>query len=201
MPLALTAARAQSFAGAVELHPVDVPGARINHEAHSSKIEEREAARCGRAAAALADGHSPKLQRGEGLSQEGISSSVEVLGSRSMVQADLAYARSRAGLECYGRALRASLGQEGGGARLIRLRIGQVRVAMAGGQAAGIRIEASVGLKGDGTVVRLFIDALSFGYGPAEIDLYATSFVQPEPLRTEQELLTLLRERAQLQRL
>lgn len=56
-----------------------------------------------------------------------------------------------------------------------------------------------MGLKG--SVVRLFIDALSFGYGPAEIGLYATSFVQPEPLRTEQELLTLLRERAELQRL
>jgi hypothetical protein len=203
MPLPLTSARARSFAGAVELVPLDVPGAKVGHEGHSDSQEEREAARCGEAAAVLADGKSPKLHRGAGLAQEDISSSTEVLASAAAVQSNLAYLRSTAGVRCYSKVLKAGLGREaGGGLRLLGLRIGRVDVAGAGGQGGeGLRIEAAVGLTGTSGVVQVFIDAVSFAYGPAEIDLYATSFVQPEPTRTEQQLLTLLRERASLQRL
>ncbi len=203
IPLPLTNARARSFAGAVELVPVDVPGAKVDHEGHSNSQEEREASRCGKAAAVLADGKSPKLHRGAGLAQEDISSSTEVLASAAAVKSNLASLRSSAGVRCYSRVLKAGLGREaGGGLRLLGLRIGRVNVAGAGGQGGeGLRIEAAVGLTGTAGVVRVFIDAVSFAYGPAEIDLYATSFVQPEPTRTEQQLLTLLRERASLQRL
>ena len=56
-------------------------------------------------------------------------------------------------------------------------------------------------MPGAGVVVRLFVDALTLPYGPAEIDLFGTSFVQPVAARTEQELLALLHERALAQQL
>ncbi len=49
--------------------------------------------------------------------------------------------------------------------------------------------------------MRLFVDAITLPYGPAEIDLFGTSFVQPVPVRTEEELLTLLHQRALAQKL
>ena len=61
--------------------------------------------------------------------------------------------------------------------------------------------ELRVGIVGSRLAVALYVDALSLPYGPAELDLYTTSFVQPVALRTQQELLTLMRARALLHRL
>lgn len=198
VPLPLTRARAEAFAHRVELVPVDVPGARAGSEEHADPQAEREAARCGSAASVLASASSGKLHRGKGLAQEDISSSVEVLGSAAMVQDNLNYLRSRAGVDCYGKVLRNDLRrEESDGLRVIGLRVARLQV----GAGEGLRIEATVSLAEGTGAVRVFIDSLALGYGPAEVDLYATSFVQPEPTRTEQELLSLLRERAALVRL
>ncbi len=199
--LPLTAARAAEFARGVELGPADVPGASIAPASSSPAEREREASRCGGPrGGAVGGGRSPNLRRGAGLDQEGISSSVEVLPNAKVVQSDLAYAQSKAGLKCYARVLRSSLASEQHEhVRLVGVRLSPLRIAAAGGQeGAGIRIAARVALDGSGVSVSLYTDAVSFAYGPAEIDLYATSFVQPEALRTEQELLTLMRERARL---
>lgn len=198
LPLPLTSARAQAFARRVELVPVDLPGAAVTSEEHSSPQAEQEAARCGSAATVLGSGRSPKLHRGAGPAQEDVSSSVEVLASAKMVQSNLAYLRSRAGLACYEKVLRNDLRrEESGGLRVTALRIARLQV----GQGEGMRVQATVSLTTGGGALRVFIDSLAFAYGPAEVDLYATSFIQPEPVRTEQELLGLLRERAALQRL
>ena len=194
-----TAALARAFGRAVELGRTDVTGASAQPPQRNSSAQEREAARCGgRTSEVIGGGRSPDLRRGTGLAREDISSSVEVLRSEAQVRSDLAYTRSRAGLRCYGRVLRNSLGaEERSNIRLTGLRIAPLTIAAGGPEpAAGLRIEARVALKDSPATLRLYSDAISFPYGAAEIDLFATSFVQPEALRTEQELITLLRERA-----
>jgi hypothetical protein len=199
VPLHLTAARAAAFAKAVELTGADVPGSHPARRRKPPLAREREAAGCGgRTAPAVGSGRSPELQRGRGLERESLSSGVEVLRDAGSVEGDLAYAQTRAGLRCYERVLSHSLREETDPhIKLLGVRVAPLAVSVAGaGAAKGIRILARVGVPGAGVVVRLFVDALSLPYGPAEIDLYGTSFVQPVPQRTEQELLALLHERA-----
>jgi hypothetical protein len=204
VPLALTAARAAAFARAVELTSADVPGA---HEAPASKVpsaREREAARCGgQATPTLGGARSAELQRGRGLERETISSSVSVLHDAHGVERDLAYAATTAGLKCYYGVLTRSLQSEADpNIKLLGVKVEPLQVSVAGaGRAEGIRVLARVGVPGANAVVGLFVDAVTLPYGPAEIDLFGTSFVQPVPARTEQELLALLHRRALAQKL
>jgi len=190
VPLPLTAARAAAFAKAVELTGADVPGAHPARRSKTPLAREREAAQCG--------GRSPEFQRGGALERESLSSGVEVLRDEKSVERDLAYAQTPRGLRCYERVLSRSLRAEADPhIKIFDVRVAPLSVTVAGaGAARGIRILAHVGVPGAGVVVRLFVDAVSLPYGPAEINLYGTSFVQPIAERTEQELLTLLRERA-----
>jgi hypothetical protein len=64
--------------------------------------------------------------------------------------------------------------------------------------ASGIRISARISGAKSGVALSLYIDAVAFQYGPAEVELYGTSFVQPVARRTEQELVNLMRARALL---
>ncbi len=203
IPLALNASRATRFANEVNLKLADVIGARIEQRT-SNPEEEREAGKCGSGdSVPLGGGRSPKLDRGSGLEHEMISSSVVVLHDERAARADFGYASSRAGLQCYANVLRKSLsGNASTGVQVGRVRLR--RMQLQGPEATpstGIRITARVGASTGGLSVPLYIDAVGFLYGPAEIEIYATSFVQPEPQRTEQQLLTLLDERARLHRL
>jgi len=196
----LTPSVAAAFAKAVQLVPVDVAGSRPQSRGERSAREEQEAASCGSAETELGDAHSPDLVRGPGLERESISSSVVVLASEAMVRRELAYVNSHAGIACYGRILRHIIERE----QSERVRLGAVRLARLqvfapGAQVStGISIVAQLSLSGSALSVPLFIDELSFGYGPAEIQLYATSFVQPVPAKVDEQLLTLLWQRAQL---
>lgn len=204
VPLPLTPARAAAFAKAVELTGADVPGAHPAHRSKTPLAREREAAQCGgRAVPALAGARSPELQRGGALERESLSSGVEVLRDEKSVERDLAYAQTPAGLRCYERVLSRSLRAEADpNIKIFDVRVAPLSVTVAGaGPARGIRILAHVGVPGAGVVLRLYVDAVSLPYGPAEINLYGTSFVQPIAERTEQELLALLRERARRQKL
>jgi hypothetical protein len=204
LPLPLTAARASAFARAVTLTAADVPGAKPVAREATPAAREREAAQCGgRSAPAIGSERSPELQRGRGLDRESVSSSVEVLHDAKTVERALQATPTSAGLGCYERVLSRSLHSEADpNIRLLGVKVATLTVGITGaGQAHGIRILARVGVPGAGVVVPLYVDALSLGYGPAEIDLYATSFVQPVAQRTEQELLALLHERALRQRL
>lgn len=204
LPLALTSARAEAFARQVTLHRADLPGATVAPKSNTSTAQEREAARCGgRQTVALGGGSSPNFHRGAGLNRESISSSVQVLHDPAAVTGDLAYASSHAGLACYAKVLGKSLRDEQDThVRLRGVRVGRIGVTLGPSErASGIRVTADVSILGTGVGVRLFVDALSLPYGPAELDVYSTSFVQPAPERTERELLELLRERARQQRL
>ena len=204
LPLALTRAQAEAFARAVTLHRADLPGATVAKRSKSSAAQEREAARCGgHQTVALGGASSPDFHRGAGLNRESISSSVQVLHDPGAVTSDLAYASSHAGLACYAKVLGKSLrGEQDTHVRLRGVRVGRVGVTLGPSErASGIRITAGVSILGTGVEVRLFVDALSLPYGPAELDVYSTSFVQPAPEKTERELLELLRLRALRQRL
>jgi len=200
LPLPLTAARATGFAQAVTLHRADLPGAAPSARSETPPTQEREAAKCGaRGTRAIGGGHSPDFQRGAGLDRESISSGVDVLTGAGAVGSDLAYTASHAGLACYSKVLGKSLrSEQDSHVRLLGVRVGRLRLPVGSEQASGIRIAARVGIAGSGVTVRLFVDALSLPYGPAELDLYSTSFVQPVAERTQRELLVLLRKRAQL---
>jgi hypothetical protein len=204
LPRPLTAARAAAFAKAVELTGADVPGTHPARPSKAPLAREREAARCGgRTASAIGGGRSPELQRGRALERESLSSGVEVLRDEKSVEHDLAYAQTSGGLRCYERVLSRSLRAEADpNIKIFDVRVAPLSLTVAGaGPARGIRILAHVGVPGAGVVVRLFVDALSLPYGPAELNLYGTSFVQPIAERTEQELLALLHERARRQKL
>ncbi len=200
----LSAARAAAFARAVVLTAADVPGARAAPSSSPSSAREREATTCGgRTTPTIGEARSPELERGSGLDRESLSSSVQVLRDARSVERDLSGTATAGGLRCYERVLRRSLQKEADpNVRLLGIRVAPVHVTVDGaGEASGIRILARVGVPSAAAVVRLYVDALSVPYGPAEIDLYATSFVQPVAVRTEQELLQLLHERASRQRL
>lgn len=204
LPLALTAARAAAFARAVQLTSADVPGAHDTPRSSTPSAREREAARCGgRSAPTIGGGRSPELERGHGLERETIASSVEVLHDARSVERDLAYAQTTGGLHCYEHVLARSLQSEADpNIKLLGVRVAPLQIPVAGaGRAEGIRILARVGVPGAGVVVRLFVDALTLPYGPAELDFFGTSFVQPVAGRTEQELLSLLHQRAAAHRL
>jgi hypothetical protein len=203
VPLALSASRATRFANAVNLELADVIGASVEPRS-SNPEEEKEAGKCGSGdSVPVGGGRSPKLDRGAGLEHEMISSSVVVMPDEHAARADFSYASSKAGLQCYANVLGKSLtNQAGAGVRVGRVRLR--RMQLQGPEATpstGIRISARVSAAAGGLSVPLYIDAVGFIYGPAEIEIYATSFVQPEPQHTEQQLLTLLDQRARLHRL
>jgi hypothetical protein len=204
VPLPITPKRSAAFASAVQLTAADLPGAHESPRSKTPLAREREAAKCGgRSAPTVGGGRSPEFERGRGLDRETISSSVEVLHSARSVERDLEYAQTSGGLRCYERVLSRSLQAEADpNIKLLGVRVAPLEISIAGaGRAKGLRIVAGVGVPGAGAVVKLYVDALSLPYGPAEIDLFGTSFVQPVPERTEQELLALLHQRARAQRL
>ncbi len=201
VPLPVTAARVAAFAHAVQLVASDVPGSQAKSRSRTSPAEEREAAECtAHGVRAVGGERSPEMLRGQGLERETISSAVAVLASPAMVRTDLAYAASTAGMSCYARTLQRSLGRERGGQITIgRVSLHPVAISVPGtGSASGVRVTGSIGLTGTRVSVPLFVEAISLAWGPAEIDLYATSFVQPVAERTEQGLLSVLRGRALL---
>jgi hypothetical protein len=204
VPLALTPARAAAFAHAVQLTGSDVPGAQEAPSSKTPTAREREAAQCGgRPAPPVGSGHSPEFQRGHGLERETISSSVEVLRNARSVEQNLSGSKSAGGLRCYERVLAKSLQSEADpNIKLLGVSVAPLRVSVAGaGRAEGLRILARVGVPSARAVVKLYVDAVTLPYGPAEIDFFGTSFVQPVADRTEQELLTLLHQRALAQKL
>ncbi len=203
LPVPLSAASAAGFARAVQLSSADVTGGSAQPPSHTPRIDEEEAARCsGKTGRAVGGGRSPDYSRGNGLEREDISSSVAVLSSEAVVYKDLEYTQSKTGLDCFSRIVTNKIVRETAHVRLLGVRVTPLTVEMSGAQrAAGLRITARVGVPGSRLVVPLYSDALTYAYGPAELDLYTTSFVQPAPVRTEQQLLTLMRERARLSHL
>lgn len=198
IPLKLTPARAATFAKAVNLLPVDVPGSHRTPRSPDLESQREEATDCGGSEAlTIGGGRSAKLDRGAELTSESISSSVIVMRTPRAAKADLGYAESPAGLACYGRILRRKLkGESTAGLNVSHVVVAPLRVASTQGPARGIRITARISGVKSGVTISLFVDAIAFDYGPAEIELYTTSFIQPVAATTEGELLAVMAQRA-----
>lgn len=204
VPLPLDAARALTFARAVALHKADVTGSEPSAPSKSSPAEQREAASCSkRETAAVGGGRSPAYKRGVGLELESISSAVEVLKDAAAVKHDLEYVASKPGLSCYAHVLSRSLHRsQSADTRVFGFEVGHERLALGGGvYAGGLRVTARVGVAGARNGVRVYVDVMSLPYGPAELNLYSTSFLQPVASKTQAQLLKVMLDRARRHRL
>lgn len=197
-----TRAQAARFSRAVNLQLVDLPGARTSKRSpdRPSADEARECTGVETSEKATIGGlESPRFTRGKGLAREVISSGVAVLSSEGRARQDLLSVTSAAGLKCYAKLIRHSLGREEDGLRLESLHVARLQVPVAAAvHGVGIRISVRIRSTKSNISIPLFIDALVFVHQAAEIELYASSYVQPEPARTEQELLALMEQRARL---
>ncbi len=198
-PGPLTARRAAAFAAAVNLTAADIPAGEPSRRNPQSEGEEE--GHCADASAhALGGAQSPLYERGTALTRETIASGVAVLHDQAQARRDLAYANSAAGIACYTKVARHSLrSPRGGNLRLGNVHVSRLHMPVAGAAANfGLRVTASVSSARGGPTIRLYVDALAFLVGQAEVELFTTSLVQPVPARTEQELLALMMQRARL---
>jgi hypothetical protein len=196
------AAQAAAFSRAVNLRLADITAGRASRRQPASDQTEEERKCTVSAAGAVGGGESERFTRGRGLEREVISSGVAVLQSEVLAQKDMASVTSKAGIACYARAVRHNLGREENGLRIAALRVARLSVPVLGAERGlGIRLSIRIAEQRSGASIPLFIDALVLVHQSAELELYASSYVEPEPLRTEQELLGLMEQRARLSRL
>jgi hypothetical protein len=193
---------AQAFARDVVLELADLPGA---HTQPTPKQERnQEAQECGTTArAAVGGGESPRFIRGSGLTREVLSSAVAVLASERLALADVRAVTGKVGVACYGRVVKHSLGSDEKGLRIGRVAVARRVLAIdPGSQSIGIRVTVAVkSTRHPSISIPIYIDAMVLVYRQAELELYASSYVQPEPRRTEQQLLGLMLARARRSRL
>jgi uncharacterized protein YceK len=199
-------AQALAFVRAVNLSVGDLPEASVYkwRAPASTAAERREENTCEKGserARLLAAAASPKLRRGQELEIEDIGSEAGVLSSESPIAHDFALARSRSLRECLARVLTHNLDD-----RPIReARWGHVTVsrlavdAPGAGDTAGVRVVAILSIPFSEISVPVYVDFLTFSVGPGVVTLTAASATQPVPATTEQELVSLLLERAKAQ--
>lgn len=197
----VTPPRARAFGHAVNLSLVDIPGATLAPDRRSPEPEDRETRRCGGAVsdAGAVQIKSPDFVRGVALTREAISSRVTVLSSGRLARASVTSLGRPSWLACYERVLRRRFAGGGSsGVRVDTVTVSRVPVALAavGADMFGIRILARLTSLRSRLSINLYLDVFGFALGPADIDLDATSYVQPVANRTEQDLLRLMYLRA-----
>lgn len=196
-----TALQAANFSRAVNLRRADVPGAHASKRS-SNRQRAEEARECQGTTRGIGGSESRRFTRGKGLAREVISSGVAVLSSERAARKDVRTVTSNAGIACYAQVVKRSLGREENGLRLASLHVARLQVPVAGAlHGSGIRVSMRITEIKTGVSIPLFIDALVFIHQAAELELYASSYVQPEPERTEQQLLQLMEQRARLSKL
>ena len=194
----LTTARAKAFARAVNLTLADIPGAVVSRHPEQSSAQTRED-HCGAEGSSgqvIAEVDSPSFVRGAGLTRETISSGVAVGPSAAVAQAAIAFVASALGRACYAQILRRHLArQSSGGVSVQSVGLTALHVSLPV-PSFGVRILATLRSRGSRLSIRLYSDLLGFATGQSEVTFEASSLVQPEPRKTEEELLRLMLERA-----
>ncbi|HEY1688396.1 MAG TPA: hypothetical protein VGF95_05970 [Solirubrobacteraceae bacterium] len=209
-------AQALAFAKAVNLRASDLPGFKVKaeeeeHESAAEKRISREVERCVAAPFHEAGGHgehgeqeeqgsiaeanSPSFERQSNLSDETVSSSVEVVESEASVLAALAIIRSERTGTCFAHYLGLLLHTEKlGGVHLSGLRVGKINAPANG---FGWRIKLT--LTDRHVAVPLQMQFLGFAIGRAEVTLEVMSLPEQFPIETERGLVKLLMQRAKTQ--
>lgn len=202
----VTRAQAIVFAHEVNLHASDVPqmSARTAEgEKASVGPEAIETSRCaGTTSPALrvADVHSPRFASGAGVGAESVKSDVEVKPSAAAAERDAAALRGERAVLCIKRLL------AGLAAKAARSGVAKITSVSVSSQPAplpnpspsfDIRISFRVSTaRAGGISLPLYLDALGFASGPAEVSLAASRAKQPPSGALERRLLSLLYRRA-----
>jgi hypothetical protein len=211
-----TKAQALAFAHAVNLQAVDVPDFRLSSEReheHESAREKQlgvQMVRCvgsavptgslGSLAAGVgshvAQASSKKYERSAGLASQSVTSEVTVERTAAEAAGVLAALRNARVRECLSRYVR--LVFEGG--QLQGATIGPVSVKYGSPPAPGttgsfgLRFSASISTHG--VHIPFYLDLLGFVDGPAQVSLVTTGIPLPLPAKIEEQLFSLLLERA-----
>lgn len=199
----VSGARAEAFARAVNLVAVDIPGATPSPPSRHVEKEDTETRRCGGAVstAGATQVRSPDFMRGKALTSESISSRVTVLANARLARESVSAVERPSWLACYEGVLRRHVASAGtSGVRVDSIKVTSIPVSLTGvTKTFGIRIIARLSsLSAAGVSVELYLDAFGFALGRTEINMDATSYVQPEATRTERDLLALMDRRAAL---
>lgn len=201
-----SSAVAIAFTDAVTIHASDLPEYPVAAEpARTKPAEKRLEAKlsaCVRAPAsqrALAQGESKEFARSGGLTEQSVSSHVEVLGSSVAAGRLLASIRSSRTGRCLSRYFAPLLhDQERNGVRFHGFSVTRISDPPAPAKGSfGWRILATVSDRGLRSKVCVNIDG--FAYGPAVVALFSLAVPAPFPPLTEHHLLSLLEHRARSQ--
>jgi hypothetical protein len=200
----VSVAAAEAFAHSVNLSASDVPGAdarkrKIHSGPRARAREKRALAECLgiQPVHEIVDVKSPQLDRGAGIEGESFTSSVTVVAHPAEATREIEAVRRFHGQPCLVRFLRRSVLEDSRGrTRLVALHISLLPTHVLGAAAsAGLRVEV-VFSAARGTRVAFYTDELAFAVGSAEVELGASSLAQPVASTTEQQLLSLLAQRA-----
>jgi hypothetical protein len=200
--LARAQAKARAYARAVNLRAEDLPGFRLStaHEhAAGARHLELELLRCVGSQStpkALAEAGSGDFERRVSIVSVSVSSEVTVARTPALAARQLAAYRSGRLPGClshyFGRLLES---QKAHGARIspVSVRKGSPPAPGATGS-YGLRFKATVTLHD--LHIPLYVDILGFVDRSAEVSLLATGIPEPLPARAEEQLFTLLLQRA-----
>jgi len=203
----LTKAQARAFAGAVDLTAADVPGFKVGsgheheQETATEKRLEHEMLACVHASSSkeLVEVSSNEFERKSAAGDLGVQSEVSVARTSSLAAKELAVIRSGHSRACLSHYLDLLLkGEKYQGASFAPVSIVQSTPPAAGTTGSfAWRITLTIILHG----IRLstYMDILGFVYGPAQVALFATGLPHPFSAAGEQQLFSLLLQRAKAQ--
>lgn len=197
--------KALAFIRAVNLRASDVPGfsSKAREKERSTPAEKRaghELQRClGRApeAGPLAERSSPSFQRGgTSIAQQSVSSSVTIARSSAVAAKEVSEVSSAHARSCFTHYLEQLFsGLEAGGAKVGLISIAHgTPPAPPGGASFGLRATASLIVRS--VHIPFYLDILGFVQGAREVILQTWGIPAPFPSASEQQLYTLLLERA-----
>jgi hypothetical protein len=200
-----TKSQALAFANAVNLSAADVPGFKVSHEHHTSKLNkqtEGQLAQClGRSSKrkGLVEADSKNFQQETSTSALSASSEVTVLQSPALAARQLALvksARTRACVSRYFNLLISGLKTPGAKVGKATLTTGTPSAPGTVGS-FGWRLTTTITVVKSGAKVPFYLDILGFVQGPAEVTLLTSGLPEPFPASGELGLFSLLVKRAQ----
>jgi hypothetical protein len=196
--------QALAFARAVNLTSADVPGFKSSTEHHSEtgteKRRERELQSCAgtglEAGASIAQESSPAFKLERGILDLSVNSEVSVARTPALAAKELATVRSSHFRACLTRYLDLLFGeQDRPGTTVGPISLVQGTPPAPGASGSfGWRITATITTRG--VKLPFYQDMLGFVYGSAEISLVSSGALRPFPAAVEQQLFSLLLERA-----
>jgi hypothetical protein len=196
-------AKARAFAHAVNLRASDVPGfhpsSEHEHQGAAEKRLEPELLHCVGSASAskgILEAGSKDFERADGIVSQSVSSEVTVARTPALAAGSLAAFRSRhlrACLTRYFNALLKTQNFHGATVGPVSARPGSPPALGTAGS-FGLRLSAAVSFQR--LSIRFYMDILGFVDGSAEVSLFTFGVPRPFPANIEEQLFTLLVERA-----